>query len=50
MSVVMVGALIALFVLVMALGGSHLARRALMLIVSLIGAALLAIFFIYGFK
>jgi hypothetical protein len=49
MSVMLVGALVALVVLVMALAGSLLARQALMAIIaSLMGAVLLAIF-IYHF-
>jgi len=45
MAVVVVGALIALGILVMALGGSQKAQQMLMFIVGLMAAALLAIWF-----
>jgi hypothetical protein len=47
MSVIMVGAVLVLVVMVMALAGSQLARRIFMIIAGLVGAVLLAIFFIY---
>jgi len=49
MSVVVLGAVVGLFVLVMALAGSKLARQAVILIVVLMAGALLAIwYFVYA--
>jgi hypothetical protein len=45
MGPIVLGAIIALVVLVLALAGSKLARQTLMLIAGLIGAALLALWF-----
>ena len=45
MSIMVVGAVIGLVVLVMALGGSKSARKALLFIVAVIAAALLAIWY-----
>jgi hypothetical protein len=50
MSVVMAGALFALFVLVMALAGSQLARKTVILFGSLFGGLLIACFLIYLYK
>ena len=47
MSIMVLGAAVGLIVLVMALGGSRLARQALILIVILMAGALLAIWYFF---